>query len=101
MDKVVAADHPDCAGGIVWSKCELEWINTKLEQKAKNQGMSDLADLMQKSLEEDTSRIGELLDQVEQQAARIKELEGAIERMRVAGGSAEFHRMFELAKDLL
>ena len=34
MNKVVAADHPDCAGGIVWSACELRWINAKLEQQA-------------------------------------------------------------------
>jgi methyl-accepting chemotaxis protein len=45
--------------------------------------------------------INQLNNKVQQQASRIKELEGAIERMRVAGGSAEFHRMFELAKDLL
>ena len=34
MDKVVASDHPDCAGGIVWSACELRWINSKIEQQA-------------------------------------------------------------------
>lgn len=38
---------------------------------------------------------------IAQQAERIKELEAAIERMRVAGGSAEFNIAFELAKDLL
>lgn len=33
--------------------------------------------------------------------SEIKALRGAIERMRCAGGSAEFQRAFELAKDLL
>lgn len=33
--------------------------------------------------------------------ARIAELVGAIEAMRVAGGSYEFHRQFEKAKQLI
>ena len=33
--------------------------------------------------------------------ARIAELEGAIERMRVAGGSVEFQMAFDQAKELL
>lgn len=28
--EVVATDHPDLAGGIVWSRIELEWINKRL-----------------------------------------------------------------------
>ena len=27
---VVATDHPDLVGGIVWSRCELDWINNRL-----------------------------------------------------------------------
>lgn len=27
LEVVVATDHPDLVGGIIWSKCELEWIN--------------------------------------------------------------------------
>lgn len=47
---------------------------------------------------------GELLTCQEQLAAVTKErdeLAKAIERMRIAGGSAEFHMAFELAKDAL
>lgn len=27
MRKVVAEDHPDLVGGIIWSACEIDWIN--------------------------------------------------------------------------
>ena len=30
MEAVVATDHPDLVGGIVWSRIELEWINKRL-----------------------------------------------------------------------
>jgi len=25
-------DHPDLVGGIVWSRTELDWINTRIKQ---------------------------------------------------------------------
>ena len=39
---VVASDHPDVMGGIVWSDCELRWINEKLHT-AKAAGMREAA----------------------------------------------------------
>lgn len=27
MRPVVAEDHPDLVGGIIWSSCEIQWIN--------------------------------------------------------------------------
>lgn len=48
------------------------------ELKAKNTAFSDLADLMQKSLEGDTTRISELLDQLAAQALTIKTMREAL-----------------------
>ncbi len=30
MFRVVKTDHPDLVGGIVWSDCELKWINERI-----------------------------------------------------------------------
>lgn len=46
FDEVVASDHPDLVGGIVWSDCELRWINEKLHT-AKAAGMREAAQLVQ------------------------------------------------------
>ncbi len=43
---VVASDHPDVMGGIVWSNCELRWINEKLHT-AKAVGMRDAAKMVE------------------------------------------------------
>ena len=45
--------------------------------------------------------IESLREQLASRAAEVAELVAALERMRVAGGSQEFHIAWELAKDVL
>ena len=73
---VAPHDHPDFVGGIVWSECELAWINKRLSDAEAIIAQKDAEILEQCRLNGmGAERELALRGQMERQDERIKELE--------------------------
>ena len=73
---VVATDHPDLVGGIVWSRIELEWINKRLSDAEAIIAQKDAEILEQCRINGmGAERELALRGQMERQDERIKGLE--------------------------
>ena len=73
MEAVVATDHPDLVGGIVWSRIELEWINKRLSDAEAIIAQKDAEILDQCRLNGmGAEREATLLGKVERQSAALK-----------------------------
>ena len=76
---VVATDHPDLVGGIVWSRIELEWINKRLSDAGAIIAQKDAEILEQCRLNGmGAERESALLGKVAQQSAALKLAEDAL-----------------------
>ena len=76
MEAVVATDHPDLVGGIVWSRIELEWINKRLSDAEAIIAQKDAEILEQCRINGmGAERELALRGQMERQDERIKGLE--------------------------
>ena len=70
---VVATDHPDLVGGIVWSRIELEWINKRLSDAEAIIAQKDAEIMEQCRLNGmGAEREATLLGKVERQSAALK-----------------------------
>lgn len=70
---VVATDHPDLVGGIVWSRIELEWINKRLSDAGAIIAEKDAEILEQCRINGmGAEREAALLGQVAQQSSALK-----------------------------
>lgn len=73
MEAVVATDHPDLVGGIVWSRIELEWINKRLSDAEAIIAQKDAEILEQCRINGmGAEREAALLGKVAQQSAELK-----------------------------
>ena len=73
MEAVVATDHPDLVGGIVWSRIELEWINKRLSDAEAIIAQKDAEILEQCRINGmGAEREAALLGKVAQQSAALK-----------------------------
>ena len=73
MEAVVATDHPDLVGGIVWSRIELEWINKRLSDAGAIIAQKDAEILDQCRINGmGAEREAALLGQVAQQSSALK-----------------------------
>ena len=73
MEAVVATDHPDLVGGIVWSRIELEWINKRLSDAEAIIAQKDAEILEQCRINGmGAEREATLLGKVERQSAALK-----------------------------
>lgn len=73
MEAVVATDHPDLVGGIVWSRIELEWINKRLSDAEAIIAQKDAEILDQCRINGmGAERESALLGKVAQQSAALK-----------------------------
>mgnify|MGYP000405536415 CR=1 FL=1 len=73
MEAVVATDHPDLVGGIVWSRIELEWINKRLSDAGAIIAEKDAEILEQCRINGmGAEREATLLGKVERQSAALK-----------------------------
>ena len=73
MEAVVATDHPDLVGGIVWSRIELEWINKRLSDAGAIIAQKDAEILDQCRINGmGAEREATLLGKVERQSAALK-----------------------------
>ena len=73
MEAVVATDHPDLVGGIVWSRIELEWINKRLSDAGAIIAQKDAEILEQCRINGmGAEREATLLGKVERQSAALK-----------------------------
>ena len=73
MEAVVATDHPDLVGGIVWSRIELEWINKRLSDAEAIIAQKDAEILDQCRINGmGAEREATLLGKVERQSAALK-----------------------------
>ncbi len=73
MEAVVATDHPDLVGGIVWSRIELEWINKRLSDAEAIIAQKDAEILEQCRINGmGAERELALLGQIERQSAALK-----------------------------
>ena len=73
MEAVVATDHPDLVGGIVWSRIELEWINKRLSDVEAIIAQKDAEILEQCRINGmGAEREATLLGKVERQSAALK-----------------------------
>ena len=81
MEAVVATDHPDLVGGIVWSRIELEWINKRLYDAEAIIAQKDAEILEQCRINGmGAEREATLLGKVERQSAALKLARVALER---------------------
>ena len=79
MEAVVATDHPDLVGGIVWSRIELEWINKRLSDAEAILAQKDAEILGQCRINGmGAEREATLLGKVERQSAALKLAKAAI-----------------------
>lgn len=70
---VVATDHPDLVGGIVWSRIELEWINKRLSDAGAIIAQKDAEILEQCRINGmGAEREAALLGKVAQQSAALR-----------------------------
>ena len=73
MEAVVATDHPDLVGGIVWSRIELEWINKRLSDAEAIIAQKDAEILEQCRINGmGAEREAALLGKAERQSAALK-----------------------------
>ena len=73
MEAVVATDHPDLVGGIVWSRIELEWINKRLSDAEAIIAQKDAEIIEQCRINGmGAEREATLLGKVERQSAALK-----------------------------
>lgn len=78
---VVATDHPDLVGGIVWSRIELEWINKRLSDAEAIIAQKDAEILDQCRINGmGAERELALLGQIERQSAALKLAREALEQ---------------------
>ena len=76
---VVATDHPDLVGGIVWSRIELEWINKRLSDAEAIIAQKDAEIMEQCRLNGmGAEREATLIGKVAQQSAALKLARGAL-----------------------
>lgn len=83
---VVAEDHPDLVGGIIWSACEIEWINN-FGERCYNHGIA-------KGMEAGNILFNENRD-IQDMAMIIRRMANAIEKQSI------LFQLSELAMDYL
>ena len=70
---VAPHDHPDFVGGIVWSECELAWINKRISDAEATIAQKDAEILEQCRINGmGAEREAALLGQIERQSAALK-----------------------------
>ena len=86
---VAPHDHPDFVGGIVWSECELAWINKRISDAEAIIAQKDAEILEQCRINGmGAERELALLGQIERQSAALKRAMDALKVIRGASQAA-------------
>lgn len=89
--EVVATDHPDLAGGIVWSRIELEWINKRLIIAEKDAEILEQCRLNGMGAEREAA----LLGKVERQSAALKLARQVLMSVKETSSSTRLRRIVD------
>ena len=93
---VVATDHPDLVGGIVWSRIELEWINKRLSDAEAIIAQKDAEILEQCRINGmGAEREAALLGKAERQSAALKLARQVLMSVKETSSSTRLRRIVD------